>query len=54
MVGNVVSILKIVTYVTLTIESIIHLELAVVPEDFPCFVCGEKKIFATMLLCDQC
>ena len=27
----------------LHIEGIIHLELAVMPEGFPCFVCGEKK-----------
>ena len=27
----------------LPIESIVHFELAIVPEDFPCFVCGKKK-----------
>jgi hypothetical protein len=38
----------------LPIEGTVRLELAVVPEGLSCFVCGEKKIAATMLLCDQC
>ena len=38
----------------LPIVGTIHLELAVVPEGLPCFVRGEKKGAATMLLCDHC
>ena len=38
----------------LPIEGTIHLEPTIVPEDLPCFVCGEKKWVATMLSCDQC
>jgi hypothetical protein len=38
----------------LPIEGTIHLELVVVPEGLPCFVCGGKKKAATMLLYDQC
>ena len=37
----------------LPIEGTVHPELAVVPEGLPCFVYGEKKGTATMLLCDQ-
>ena len=35
----------------LSIEGTVHPELAVVLEGLPCFVCGEKKGAATMLLC---
>ena len=38
----------------LPIEDTVHPEPTVMPEDFICFVCGEKKRTATMLLCDQC
>ena len=38
----------------LPIKDTVHLELAVVPEGLPCFVCGKKKGAATMLLCYQC
>jgi hypothetical protein len=38
----------------LSIEGTVHPELDVVLECLPCFVCGEKKRAATMLLCDQC
>jgi hypothetical protein len=38
----------------LPIEGTVHPNLVVIPKGFPCFVCGEKKIAATMLLCDQC
>lgn len=38
----------------LPIDGSVHPELAVVPDGLPCFVCGEKKGAATMLLCDQC
>ena len=38
----------------LPIDGSIHPELAIVPEGLPCFVCGEKKGAATMLLCDHC
>ena len=34
----------------LPIEGTVHHELVVVPESLPCFVCGEKKIAATMHL----
>ena len=33
-------------------EGTVHHGLDVVPEGLPCFVCGEKKITATILLCD--
>ena len=38
----------------LPIEGTVYPELAIVPESLPCFVCGKKKIAATMILCDQC
>ena len=38
----------------LPIDGFVHPELAVVPDGLPCFVCGEKKGAATMLLCDRC
>ena len=38
----------------LPIEGTIYPELAVVPANYRCVVCGEKKGVATMLLCDQC
>jgi hypothetical protein len=38
----------------LSIEGIVHPELAVVPEGLPCFVCGEKKRAVAMLLYDKC
>ena len=38
----------------LPIEGTSFSDLAVVLEGFPCFVCGKKKIAATMLVCDQC
>ena len=37
-----------------SIEGTVYPELAIVPVGLPCFVCGEKKKTATMLLCDQC
>ena len=38
----------------LSINGSVHPELAVVPQGLPCFVCGEKKGAATILLCDHC
>jgi hypothetical protein len=38
----------------LPIEGTVHPELAVVPKGLSCFMCGEKKRVATMLLYDQC
>ena len=38
----------------LPIEGTKHLEMAVVPPGYRCFVCGKSKGAATMLLCDQC
>ena len=38
----------------LPIDGSVHPELAIVPDGFPCFICGEKKGAATILLCDQC
>jgi hypothetical protein len=38
----------------LPIDGSVHPELAVVPQGLPCYVCGEKKGAATMLLCDHC
>ena len=38
----------------LPIDGTVHPELTVMPEGLPCFVCGEKKWAATMLLYDQC
>ena len=38
----------------LPINGSINPELAIVRDGFRCFICGEKKGAATMLLCDQC
>ena len=38
----------------LPIEGTVHPEMAVVPPGYRCFVCGESKGVATVLLCDQC
>ncbi len=38
----------------LPIEGTIYPELAVVPAGYRCFMCGESKGAATMLLCDLC
>ena len=38
----------------LPIDGSVHPELAVVPQGLPCYVCGEKKGAATMLLCNHC
>ena len=51
MAENVASIPKTVP-LSSTIEGTIHLKLLVVLEGLPCFVCGEKKWAATMLLWD--
>ena len=36
------------------IEGSINSELAMVPSGYRCFICGERKGEATMLLCHQC
>jgi hypothetical protein len=38
----------------LPIQGAIYLELAMVPPGYRCFVCGESKGAATMLLYDLC
>jgi hypothetical protein len=38
----------------LPIEGTVYPELAMVPTEYKCFVCGESKGAATMLLCDLC
>ena len=38
----------------LPIDGFVHPKLAIVLDGFRCFMCGEKKGAATMLLCDQC
>lgn len=35
-------------------EGTLHPELVMVLEGLPCFVCGDKKNAATILLCDKC
>ena len=37
----------------LPIDNTIHRKLAIMPMGFSCFVCGEKEIVDTMLLCNQ-
>lgn len=38
----------------LHIRGTLQQELVIVPQGLSCFICGEKKEAATMLLCDQC
>ena len=48
-VGSIPSIVHLVIF---PIEGTIQPKLAVVPQGLLCFVCGENKGIATMLLCD--
>ena len=54
MVRNVVKIFKNYALCHLSIKNIINSNLVVMPEGLSCFVCGERKRVAIMLLCYQC